>query len=199
MELIDCTITASSSLSIGASATCPIPDGKISCGSYEGVPGKVTACHCTPDYAKANPALCGGLIVDGNLKRTAKSIDIMPAGRNGQPGDRAFLPVINGKNLKWRFKGLVTDKNGYGYLRLFQSDSTPEGVWSLYMVHVDPSTPALDENTTYSSGDYVADIGPGQDHVHINIGLNIANFGGNDFNDPGWKFPDKDLGICVSN
>lgn len=179
-----------------AATSCPIPDGRISCGSFE---NQVRPCHCTDDYPPRKAGtLCNPLEKNGILTRTAKSIDVMPKGRDGQPGDKVYLPSIPGQTTgKWRYIKTDTDQQGFGHLRLFQSEPTAQGTWSMYMIHVDHDNPSLTPGTLYDPGQEVAWIGPRQDHVHINIGLNISNFGGADYFDPGWKFPDTQMGMCT--
>ena len=103
--------------------SCPIPGGKITCGSSKGIPGTIAACHCTASYSPSCPA----------ESRRGKAIDIQ--GPNGsKDGDPVYMPLVNGKALKWYFRGDFNDDEG-ATLRVFQSEPTTDGIWTIHFVH----------------------------------------------------------------
>ncbi len=193
-----------------ADASCPVPNGQVTCGSY-GKPepwgGFYGTCrpdssgnggHCNNNY-QAEVGICNPRESGGNLIRTAKSIDITARGGNS-PGDLVYLPTINGKSLTWYYKGVVYAGDGFGWMRLFQSDQTPDGVWSIHFVHANQNIPALATNQAVKSGEVGAtmyDLGKGT-HIHVTVGLNVGD-SPNDLKDfsPNWKFADRDLGMCT--
>lgn len=205
-------------------ASCPIPNGKINCPSYgklASVPNDSTCAsgtnintgetdiggHCGPVYRANWPQLCtdSNYISGGNLRRTAKAIDI-----DGAPNTEVFLPKINNQSLRWFFIAEVNDGVG-AMLRIFQSEQTPQGKWTIHLVHV-LADPAFTPGAPVDPNQYVAKIAPGVsepdkitgvplDHTHVTIGLNIAEpVVANNLQqyDPGWKFPDRDLKMCTN-
>lgn len=205
-------------------ASCPIPNGNIICPSYGKLaPGEVIedpTCvvspkanadeadivgHCGPLYREKYPELCtDDTYISGvNLRRTAKSIDIV--NESTVPGQEVFLPSIKGQILKWRYKGVVPAGGDYGFIRLFESEPTSDGIWSLHYTHVNSNDPSLSVGAELRSGQVAAtlikqtDIFEGDDatHLHFTIGLNVGDSTSNLKNySPGWKFPDRELGMC---
>ena len=200
----------------GGTASCPIPNGKIICASYgpkmpwSGFNGDCAPAsrsstgeidiggHCSPKYRDKFPNLCSepgtpkAYISGGNLKRTAKSIDV-----GGGPGTPIFIPTINGQQLKWHFIDDVNDDVG-STLRVFQSEQTSQGKWTIHFVHTSPD-PSFSRNQLVDTSKPVAKITTGGDHVHVTVGLRITEPIIADnlrVYDPGWKFPDRDLGMC---
>ncbi len=197
-------------------ATCPIPGGKIICSSYgseatwSGFDGVCAlgsnsstgenniGGHCSPKYRAAYPGLCDdkNYISGGNLKRTAKSIDI-----GGKVGENVYIPTINGQVLKWNFINDFPDGIG-ATLRVFQSEQTAQGKWTMHFIHAiaEPSfTPGQGVDTTKPIAQISSASGPGY-HIHVTVGLNIAEpITANNLQlyDPGWKYPDRDLGMCT--
>lgn len=199
----------------GTSASCPILGGKIGCGSY-GPPissgGFYGSCavdstgnggHCNAKYrspvSEGGVGICSRYQDNGNLIRTAKSIDVS---NNSRPGDPVYLPTIRGQSLKWFYRGVVSAGGGFGWMRLFQSEPTPEGNYTLHFVHVNDSPP-LTINQQLNSGDVGAtlfEMGDGYIHVHVTVGLNIKEpITDNNLQeyDPGWLFADRDLAMCT--
>ncbi len=196
-------------------STCPIQTGQITCASYgrrESWSGFDNDCapgsnittgevdiggHCSPTYRVRYPSLCdnSNYMSGGNLKRTAKSIDV-----GGPAGTPVFIPTINSQRLSWFFITDVPDGQG-DTLRVFQSEQTPQGKWVIHFVHAsaDPSFTSGSSNPV-DTNNYVARIGPGNNHIHVTVGLNITEpITANNLQvyDPGWKFPDRDLGMCT--
>lgn len=205
--------------------SCPIPDGRITCASYgpvfPGGSGFWGLCqpdstgnggHCNNNYIYGytdpsgkrlpgvgiciNPPLIGP---GGNLLRTAKSIDITKRG-GSHPGDPIYLPSINGQNLKWRYKGSRSAGAGFGGMRLFESEQTPQGIWSIHFVHVSQDLPEINVGQELNTGDVggiLANLGGGE-HVHVTVGVNIGDSTSNmQDHHPNWKFPDRELGMCL--
>lgn len=193
----------------GFNVSCPIPNGRIICGSYgppESWGGFWGSCraddtgnggHCNKNYIN-DVGICQEPVKNGNLIRTAKSIDIQASGQ--KQGDPVYLPTINGKIINWVYKETISAGKGFGWMRLFESEPTPEGTWSLHLVHVNNNDLPLVENQSYPSGaiggtlfDLGSDI-----HVHITIGLDINNSLSDLQNyNPGWKFTDRDIHMCT--
>jgi len=207
-----------------ASFSCPIPGGKISCASYGpptttgGFDGICTPAsqistnevsiggHCSPKYREAYPSLCSepGTTkpfkdASGNLRRTAKSIDI-----EGPVGQHVFMPTINGEKVGWTWEGDPSDDVG-AVLRIFKSDPTPQGIWTIHFVH-STAEPSFAPGTHVMSDEHVATISsascPGC-HIHISVGLNLISPGITSGSrdapyvfDPNWKFPDRELAMC---
>lgn len=195
-------------------ASCPVPNGEITCASYgkpysgTGVGAWTANCavdrtgnggHCNENY-KTEVGICNKTVGDnGQLIRTAKSIDITAVGGN-KANDPVYLPTIKGETLKWYFKGDVYAGAGFGWIRLFQSESTPEGIWSIHLVHANEDSPHFNLNQPIGVNQAAAtmfNLGRGT-HIHVTVGLNIGdsktdlqNYNSN------WKFADRDLGMCV--
>lgn len=195
----------------GTTASCPIVGGKIGCGSY-GPPlssggfygscradGSGNGGHCNSIY-QSDVKICLERERGGNLIRTAKSIDVS---NNSKEGDPVYLPTIKGQSLKWFYRGTVSAGGGFGFIRVFQSERTAEGIYTIHFVHTNADSPALADNQKLSSGEVGAtlfDMGDGYIHVHLSVGLNIAEpFDANDLQkyDPGWLFADRDLAMCA--
>ena len=196
-------------------SSCPIQTGRITCASYgrrESWSGFDNDCapgsnittgeadiggHCSPTYRVRYPSLCdnSNYISGGNLKRTAKSIDV-----GGSAGTPVFIPTINSQRLSWFFITDVPDGQG-DTLRVFQSEQTPQGKWVIHFVHASADPPFTSGSSSpVDTNNYVARIGPGKDHIHVTVGLNITEpITDNNLQvyDPGWKFPDRDLGMCT--
>lgn len=190
-----------------AVTSCPIFGGKITCGSSQGAPG-IKPCHCTDSYTpRCDP-----------LSRRGKAVDI--TGPNGsKDNDPIYMPLINGKPLKWYFKGDFDD--GYqATLRVFQSEPTAEGVWTIHFVHSKRKIDVLKTGNkfaaipAFSDGQEITDLtqpvaytdqhssddGVGV-HTHVSIGLNIdpwdgAQYGNLQYTHPGWKYADAEMGMC---
>lgn len=198
---------------IGGSASCPIPNGTIGCASFgpvrewSGFGGVCRADssgnggHCNSIY-QSSVGICTKRDEGGNLIRTAKSIDVAAPGTKA--GDPIYLPSIKGISLSWKFKGAVSAGSDFGFIRLFQSEETPEGIYSLHLVHVNQASPALQINQEIRSGEVGATIlnpwipyDPWP-HVHITIGLNVGDSADNlkDYS-PGWLSADRDLYMCT--
>lgn len=195
-------------------ASCPVPNGEITCASYgkpysgTGVGAWTANCavdrtgyggHCNENY-KTEVGICNKTVGDnGQLIRTAKSIDITAVGGN-KANDPVYLPTIKGETLKWYFKGDVYAGAGFGWIRLFQSEATPEGIWSIHLVHANEDSPHFNLNQPIGVNQAAAtmfNLGRGT-HIHVTVGLNIGdsktdlqNYNSN------WKFADRDLGMCV--
>lgn len=187
--------------SIIAVTSCPIQNGKITCGSSRGAPG-IPACHCTPSYSPSCPA----------ESRRGKAIDIQ--GPNGsKDGDPVYIPLINGRVLKWYFRGDFDDAEG-ATLRVFQSEPTSDGVWTIHFVHSkrkDPTNydPAI---PIFSKGQEITDLtqpvayidksssveGSVPIHTHVSIGLIGDNWYDGDlqYTNKGWKYADAELKMC---
>lgn len=195
-----------------ADASCPIPGGKIGCASYgkpESWGGFSGSCradstgnggHCNQIY-QSNVGICTQRTQNGNLIRTAKSIDVAA---NTKAGDPVYLPAINGKPTKWKYDGLVSAGGSFGWIRLFKSVDSPEGVWSIHLLHVNSANPQLLIGDIVESGKVGATIlspwipGDNWPHIHITVGLDVGD-SINDLKDysPNWKFADRDLGMCT--
>lgn len=187
---------------IGVAASCPVPNGKISCGSSKGIPGVVTPCHCTDSYSPACLA----------LSRRGKAIDITsPSG--SKDGDPVFMPTIKGQALKWYFKGDFNDDQG-ATLRVFQSQPTSDGIWTIHFVHskrsTTPSFPFQAE-PKFNSGQEITNLtqpvafmdkssgGGVKIHTHVSIGLIGSDWssGNLQYNHSGWKYADADMHMCT--
>lgn len=214
-SVINCRSEGAQTIVYIGEASCPIPGGKIGCASY-GKPepwgGFHNACavdstgnggHCNQNYVSA-VGIClnrdTGTIFDasGNLIRTAKSIDVAAAGSRG--GDPVYLPTIRGKSLNWYYKGVVDAGSTFGWIRLFQSEPTPEGIYSIHFVHVNSSAPPMAIDQPVKSGELGATLFPLSDwpHAHITVGLNVGDSTGDLKNhSPNWLFADRDLGMCT--
>ncbi|OGE18663.1 hypothetical protein A3J19_03825 [Candidatus Daviesbacteria bacterium RIFCSPLOWO2_02_FULL_41_8] len=195
--------------------SCPILGGKITCGSSKGAPG-IAACHCTSSYIPScdRPPLSG----NGPLSRRGKAVDI--TGLNGsKDNDPVYMPLINSKVLKWYFRGDFDD--GYdATLRVFQSEPTPDGIWTIHFVHTKrrinlqkikgdfTAVPAFSigqEITDLTQPVAYTDENSGKDgvgvHAHVSIGLNIdpwdgTQYGNLQYTHPGWKYADAEMGLC---
>lgn len=192
-----------------ADASCPVPGGKITCASYgpvENWGGFYGSCavdasgnggHCNTAY-QGQVGICSTRTKDGQLIRTAKSIDI--TGKN-QAGEPVYLPDINGQKLTWYYKGTISAGADFGWMRLFQSEKTAEGVWSIHFVHVNADDPPLAIDQPLQSGSLGAtmyNLGAGQIHVHVTVGLNVGDSVSNlqDYS-PNWLSADRDLKMCI--
>ncbi len=198
-----------SSLPAGTTASCPIPNGYIGCGSYcppQSWGGFTGSCapdstgnggHCNANYVAA-VGICTQLRSSGNLIRTAKSIDVAADGTVA--GNPVYLPSIRGQNLKWHYIGVVPAGKDFGFIRLFKSEPTSEGVYSIHFVHVNASQPEFDFNQEVASGQVGATLIPQSwVHVHVTVGLNVGD-STNDLQDysPNWLSADRDLGMCTN-
>lgn len=197
-----------------ANMSCPVPNGEITCASYGksysgtgpnafagncAVDASGNGGHCSEIYQKAIGICTNRADTSGNLIRTAKSIDVSSMGGN-TPGDPVYLPIIRGKGLTWIYQGYVNAGKDFGEIRLFKSEPTPEGIWSIHFVHVKADDPPLNPGDKVQSGKIGAkmifqDTGT---HVHVTVGLNVGD-SVNDLKDysPKWLFADRDLGMCV--
>lgn len=211
LEVGSCT--PASTLTTTANASCPIPNGKIGCGSYgkpEAWGGFTGSCrpdstgnggHCNQNY-KTDVGICGSVFQNSNLIRTAKSVDV--ATPNTKAGDPVFLPEINGQKLKWKYIGAVSAGKNFGFIRLFQTVGASEGIWSLHFVHVNKDFPGTKEGDIIDSGTAGASIlnpwipGDNWPHAHVTLGLNVGD-SLSDLKDysPNWKFADRELGLCT--
>lgn len=194
----------------GTSASCPIPGGKIGCGSY-GPPepwggfhgscradGSGNGGHCNAIY-QVSVGICLNRENSGNLIRTAKSIDVA---NNSRPGDPVYLPTIKDRALKWYYRGEQSAGGSFGYMRVFQSENTPEGIYTLHFVHVNPGSPSFSVGQELTSGDVGATLFNLVEyiHVHVTVGLNVEGdpFANNlQAYSPGWLFADRDLKMCT--
>lgn len=191
--------------------TCPLPNGKITCGSY-GKPepwgGFETICapdstgnggHCNANYSAYTGGICQPLTLNGNLKRTAKSIDVVSPG-GSYSGEPVYLPLIDGESVKWTYKGAVPAGGSYGWIRLFQSEPTIKGIWSIQLVHVNQDSPSLTGGDSYPSGSVGATLFDQKNntHLHITIGANVNDSSSNlqDYS-PQWNFTDRDIRMCT--
>jgi hypothetical protein len=201
-----------SNITPGGITTCPIPNGKIGCGSYgkpESWGGFHGSCavdstgnggHCSQIYVR-DVGICTTLRQGGNLIRTAKSIDVNTSG--SKAGDPVLLPSLNGEVIKWKYLGVYDAGFGFGWMKIFQSVGARDGVWTLHLVHVNSAGP-MGIGETKESGQPAATLYnlKGYIHAHITIGLNIqepVTDAATSFRayDPNWKFPDRDLGMCT--
>lgn len=198
----------------GVASDCPVPNGEITCASYGpvysgggatafagncGIDEKLNGGHCNDNYQKIIGICKVREDATGQLIRTAKSIDVTTVGGN-KPGDPVYLPTIGGKSLKWYYQGYVDAGSDFGKIRLFQSEPTPEGVWSIHFVHVSSNNPPLQIGQEVKSASVGATMiyqNTGT-HVHVTIGLNVNDSLGNlqDYS-PNWKFADRELGMCI--
>lgn len=190
-------------------ASCPIPGGKIGCGSYgkpEAWGGFTGVCsvdstgnggHCNQNYINV-VGICQKPIENGNLIRTAKSIDVAAPG--SKAGDLVYLPTISGETIKWKYTNIVDAGFGFGWIKVFQSVGASQGVWTLHLIHVNSVGP-IGLGDIADSGKAAATlIDQPWPHVHISLGLNIQEpITANDLQkyDPNWKFPDRELGMCT--
>ncbi len=189
--------------SLTAPASCPVPGGIISCGSSRGIPGVVAACHCTSSYSPTCPA----------ESRRGKAIDIKSPG-GSKDGDPVYLPTIKGQALKWYFRQDYDDGEG-ATLRVFQSGSTIDGVWTIQFVHSkrkNPGTGSVAAIPDFTGGQEITDLtkpvafmdkSSGSEgvgiHTHVSIGLigNDWGSGNIQYLNPGWKYPDAEMSMCV--
>ncbi len=202
--------TGPGSLPAGTTASCPIPNGVIGCASY-GPPkpwgGFYGSCapdstgnggHCNRNY-QSDVGICTNLYSGGNLIRTAKSIDVTARG-GSRAGDPVYLPTIKGKPLKWYYQGSLSAGAGFGGMRLFQSERTPEGIYSIHFIHVNQTSPGFSVGQELNSGDVAAYLfSLDWPHAHITVGLNVGDSTSNlqDYS-PNWLWADRDLGMCTN-
>ncbi len=179
--------------------SCPVPEGKISCGSY-GPPttfggftsqgcsatsginaGTGIGGHCSPQYI-ADQGICNPVKnAAGDLIRTAKSIDITDQGSGiaKNAGDPVYLPTIDGHVVTWQYIGWFDA--GTGYARVYHSVDAPDGqVWTLQYLHVyqNITTPNEDINVNdtkqswHIAGNLVSQAFV---HLHMTVGLNVGD------------------------
>lgn len=207
----NCQSTPLPSLPPGTDISCPVVDGVISCASYGqpytgggagaftgncGIDSSGNGGHCNNIY-QATVGIClNRTDSSGNLIRTAKSIDI-----SSPSGDTAvYLPTIRGQSLNWIYQGYVNAGQDFGEIRLFKSEPTSDGVWSIHFVHVEGDYPPLDIGDKIPSGARgvkMINMGAGT-HVHVTVGLNVDD-SLSDLKDysPNWLFADRDLNMCI--
>ncbi len=200
----------------GAAFSCPVPGGIITCGSSQGIPPGIPACHCTDKY---NQDIYGvnsdRSIWCSPVSRRGKAIDIISPG-GSHFGDPIYLPTIKGSPLKWNFRQDYDDGEGDGTsLRVFQSEPTPDGVWTIEFSHslraVCSPPRAFSAGPCFSPGEEITDLSEPVGymglrsgiHVHVSVGLigtpweGGAGRGGLQDLNPGWRYPDADMGMCV--
>lgn len=187
-------------------SSCPVPNGVISCGSSKGIPGTVNPCHCTSSYSPVCPP----------ESRRGKALDIKsPSG--SKDNDPVYMPLVNGRALKWYFRGDYDDAEG-ATLRVFQSEPTPNGVWTIHFVHSKRrinllKIPDFTAVPVFSSGQEITDLtqpvaymdkssGIGSEvgiHTHVSIGLIGDNWYDGDlqYRNPGWKYADTEMNMCL--
>lgn len=205
----NCQITTPT-LPPGTNVSCPVTNGYISCASYGtpytgggagafagncAVDSSGNGGHCNTTYQSV-VGICPRITDDsGNLIRTAKSIDVYSPGEN-----LVYLPTIKGQSLNWIYQGYVNAGQDFGEIRLFKSEPTPDGAWSIHFVHVEANNPPIAVGEKIPSGALGAKmINMGSDtHVHVTIGLNVGD-SVSDLKDysPNWLFADRNLKMCV--
>lgn len=202
-----------------ADLTCPVPNGKITCASYgpfyNSSNGFSDICrvdndgnggHCSNNYisylqSQNISGVCSPRNQPGTnlLAREAYAIDVVGP-ESSHPGDPVYLPLLDGKSLKWFYRGNVQSAGG-GYIRLFQSESTPEGVWSIQFSHVHSNVPQLQIGHELISGQQAAamfDLGSNT-HVHITVGVDLGDSPADlKAYSPGWRAADRQLRMCVN-
>lgn len=187
-----------------ASASCPVPNGTITCGSSKGT-GIIRPCHCAPGYAySCDPNSRGG-----------KAVDIITRGGSSD-GDPIYLPTVHGQTLKWYFRGDFDDNFG-ATLRVFQSEPTAAGVWTIHFVHSKQQTCTpprpFSAGPCFSPGQEITNLAQpvafmdknssnrdgSNIHIHVSIGLNVDPWDQNNLqeNHPGWKFADAEMNMCT--
>ncbi|OGH21408.1 MAG: hypothetical protein A2958_01270 [Candidatus Levybacteria bacterium RIFCSPLOWO2_01_FULL_38_13] len=168
-------------------ASCPVPGGTVSFGSYQ---ADTVNGHCGTNY----PVEC-----DPNSRR-AKSIDVPTEGKN------IILPAIEGKSVNWVFANRFDLKkndctkpvNGScGKEFVFVSYLEGNKNWTLFLGHI--GFTGLQPGRSYPSGTIVGSSAI--DHVHISMGKDIPNPesapAGSTDTRPGWVAADKELGMCI--
>lgn len=152
---------SSSDESIDATS-CPIPSGVITCGSENAV---VSGCgHCTADYIGGDSGL-RSMCSDPNYPGIHYAMDV-----GAKPLDPIFMPLVNGKKIRWTFSHQAVDGDGITAIQYYGGidDDTQEQYW----IQFHHTKPGSGGGTIYS-GDRGANVcqsgcktGTGP-HVHI--------------------------------
>ncbi len=160
-ESIQSCQISNTAMNLSATASCPVPGGKITFSSYH--PGPPPYGHCSPSYGYTCDCGTGG--------RRAKSIDINTGGPNGSD---VVLPTIGNQGVNWKFLQIfpVSDGEGGGSGYVFVA-TDGSNTWDLQLLHMGPTGLSADGTTIYPSGTVVGKTVI--DHVHTTIGENIKN------------------------
>jgi hypothetical protein len=149
-----------------AGASCPIPNGTITCGSKA---NPINGCaHCDADYIRRYDPQNRAC----SYPQTHYAMDI-----GGSDLQEVILPTINGHQIKWVFT-YEEYKTSNESIKGFAGEDTQNGDrFYLQLHHVDPGGFPGSE---YSSGDVGAKIcgnGCGQRHVHVELGTGGTSLG----------------------
>jgi N-acetylmuramoyl-L-alanine amidase len=180
-----CSCTQSKPGSGGAQASCPVPGGKITTGSYSGKLGTSQHCNAASGYgAGACRQDCPGGV---GASRRAKAIDIDTRG-----GKTVQLPTVNGQQANWTLLKKNYNDNYGGNGQTFTAQVGSDN-WYLDFIHMQAISQELGKS--YPSGTVLG--GTVIDHVHVTMGKNLN--GGPSSVSPGTPATDCDAGWLASD
>jgi hypothetical protein len=149
-----------------AAGSCPIASGVVTCGSQmTPVNGPLGLCgHCSVGYK--HPC---------DYEGTKHAIDI-----DGEPGDSAILPTVNGNNMKWTFYP-DGSRGGNDAIIAYSGEDMVTGL--TYYLHFHHVAGGSQIDGSAYSGDVGAKICDTCNHLHVQLGTGAPGPGSTNWAD----------------